>query len=47
MRPVSWNCRSGLRRKLEAFTRAEWIATGLSDHAPLILDVDPDVACRV
>ena len=28
-------------------TRADWIATGLSDHAPLILDLDPGFAADV
>jgi exodeoxyribonuclease-3 len=34
----------GLLRSVDIGSRAEWIATGLSDHAPLILDFDPGFA---
>ncbi len=34
-------------QSVEVGTRAEWIATGLSDHAPVIVDLDSDFACRV
>jgi endonuclease/exonuclease/phosphatase family metal-dependent hydrolase len=34
-------------QSIEIGTRAEWIATGLSDHAPLIVDLDPLFATDV
>jgi exodeoxyribonuclease-3 len=34
-------------RSMTIGSRDDWIATGLSDHAPLILDFDPDFASDV
>jgi hypothetical protein len=28
-------------QSVEVGSRDEWIATGLSDHAPLMVDIDP------
>ena len=36
-----------LLRSIVVGSHDEWIATGLSDHAPLILDLDPIFAARV
>jgi exodeoxyribonuclease III len=37
----------GLLQSVTVGSRDEWIATGLSDHAPLILDFDPAFASEV
>jgi len=34
-------------RSITIGSRADWIATGLSDHAPLIVDFDPGFASDV